>query len=124
MATTTATAAFSPTPSLDTSSRVEVSVARSPATGVTAVGVPITTTGPIPSDLGLDRQGLTGAGFTGKVGSTLALPRGDGPMIVAVGIGDADTVDASALRDAAAAYGRATRTHDHLGFLFNTAIAV
>src|SRR5262245_55722343 len=123
MATTTGSAAFSPTPSLATSSRVEVSVARSPA-GVTAVGVPITTNGPAPVDLGLDRQDLTVAGFTGKVGSTLALPRDDGPMIVAVGIGDEDEVDAAPLRHAAAAYARATRTHDHLGFLFNNAIGV
>src|SRR5262245_52538166 len=117
MATTTASAAFSPAPSLDASSRVEVSVARSSATGVTAVGIPITTTGPTPADLGFDRQRLSAAGFTGKVGSSLAIPRGGAPMIIAVGIGDADEVNAAALRDAAAAFGRATRTHDHLGFL-------
>src|SRR5262245_35143998 len=124
MATTTASAAFSPTPSLDTAARVEVSVARSPAAGVTAVGVTITTTGASPADLGFDRQRLTAAGFTGRLGSTLALPRGDGPMIVAVGIGDAAEANTAALRDAAAAYGRATRTHDHLGFHFNKTIAL
>ena len=124
MVTTIASAAFSPMPSLDASSRVEVSVARSSATGVTAVAVPVTTTGTTPADLGFDRKHLMTAGFTGKVGSTLALPRGGAPMIIAVGIGDADEVDAAALRDAAAAFGRATRTHHHLGFLFNNAIPV
>jgi leucyl aminopeptidase len=42
------------------------------------------------------------------------LPRPDGPTIVAVGIGDPAALDASRLRDAAAAFARAVGKHAHL----------
>jgi leucyl aminopeptidase len=45
-------------------------------------------------------------GFTGKVGQTLVVPAKDGPTLVAVGVGDDPTP--TSLRDAAAAFARAT----------------
>jgi leucyl aminopeptidase len=50
---------------------------------------------------------LTERGFEGKVGETLAIPADDGSTVIAVGVGDADAVDANALRRAAAAFARA-----------------
>ncbi len=69
---------------------------------------------PLPDDLGLGRDDLKRLGFEGKVGQILVVPRGDGPMLVAIGKGDADTVDAAGVRDAAAAFARAAEKHEHL----------
>lgn len=109
------------TPSLDPPSAVNVSVASSVPTSATAVVVPVAADGAPPSELGVDRAALTAAGFAGRLGQTLVLPRADGPTLVAVGIGDPARVDAARLRDAAASFTRASASHARLAIsLVNT----
>ena len=106
-------AAFDAVPSLEQLAEVAISVARAAPAGVDAVGVPVATDGNVPKSLGLDRATLAAAGFEGKVGQALLVPKADGPLLVAVGVGRAGKANASALRDAGAAFartaGRATR---------------
>ena len=109
------------TPSLDAASTVPVSVAASVPSDATALVVPVASEGAPPADLGLDRGALTAAGFVGKVGQTLLLPRPSGPTLVLVGIGDPARVDTAVLRDAAAAFTRAAAAHARLAIsLANT----
>ena len=53
-----------------------------------AVGVPVTTTGDVNPLLGLDREALASAGFEAGLGQTLLVPPANGPVLVAVGLGD------------------------------------
>ena len=109
------------TPSLDRSSAVAISVSSSVPTSATALVVPVAADGEPPRELGLSRAALEAAGFAGKAGQTLVVPRGEGPTLVAVGIGDAAKVNAAALRDAAATFTRASATHARLAInLANT----
>ena len=85
-----------------------ISTVRSIPKGVDAVGLAVGTSGSVPRQLGLTRSGMETLGFTGKVGQTLVVPAKDGPSFVAVGVGDQPT--ATTLRDAAAAFARATGT--------------
>ena len=78
------------------------------------VGVPVGVDGAGPRQLGLDRATMVAAGFDGRVSQTLVLPRPDGPTVVAVGIGNPAELDASKLRDAAAALACAVGKHAHL----------
>ncbi|MBG7606119.1 MAG: leucyl aminopeptidase [Actinobacteria bacterium] len=94
-------------------SSVDVSVARSAPKVATAVGLAVATKGSVPRQLGLNRTALETNGFEGKAGQTLAVPTRDG-VVVAVGIGDPDSLDANDLRSAAAAFGRAASKHSHL----------
>lgn len=82
-----------------------------PDDGATARGVTVGTTGDVPAELGFDRDALTRAGFTGAVGSTLALPSATGPTLIAVGVGDPATLTAATLRDVAASFARASASH-------------
>ncbi len=102
------------TPSLDAASATTISVSSSLPASVTAVAVPVAASGAIPSVLGLERPALAGAGFDGTAGQVLLLPRADGPTLIAIGLGDASQLDAAALRDAAAAFARASATHERL----------
>lgn len=72
-----------------------------------AVGVPVAAAGDVPPAVGAGREALARAGFTGACGTTLAVPAATDTLIVAVGVGAAD--DVNAVRTAAAAFGRATR---------------
>jgi leucyl aminopeptidase len=112
--TASAVAGINITPSIKRSAEVTVSVSKDVPTGVSSVGVAVGADGAVPPLLGLDRATLVASGFDGKVGQTLVLPRLDGPTVVAVGIGDPAELDASGLRDAAAAYARAAGKHGHL----------
>jgi leucyl aminopeptidase len=112
-ALTAAAATFDPTPSR-AAADVVVGTARAVPGDAGAVGIPVGLTGPVPRRIGLDRATLEAAGFHGKVGETLVVPRRDGPSVVAVGVGAADTLDATALRDAAAALARAAGNHRHV----------
>ncbi len=111
---TESVATFDPTPSVARAGDVVVSVSRSVPAAADAVGVPVGTKGPVPRQLGLDRASLTAAGFDGNVGQTLAVPRKGGGAVVAVGIGDPDTLTPAQLRDVAAAFARAAGTHASL----------
>ncbi len=82
-----------------------VSVARSAPPAADAIGLAVGTAGPVARQLGLNRAALESHGFTGAVGQTLAVPSREGPMFVAVGVGDDPS--ANQLRDAAAAFARA-----------------
>ncbi|MGH9214128.1 MAG: leucyl aminopeptidase [Acidimicrobiales bacterium] len=86
-----------------------------PATA-TAVGVAVGTSDDVSDELGLDRARLEAAGFDASVGATLVVPTQDGPMMVAVGVGDPAALDAAALRNAAAAFARAVSSHAALAF--------
>ena len=94
---------FNPTPSIERSGDVVVTVARAvPDTrrsGRRAGGGEGHRAPPARAGPGHAR----GLGFDGKVGQTLVVPRRDGPSVVAVGIGDPAALDAARLRDAAAA---------------------
>jgi len=107
-------ATFNPTPSIERSHDVVVSVGRSVPATADVVGVPVSTRGAVPRQLGLDRSTLAESGFDAKVGQTLVVPRRDGATLVAVGVGDPATLGASNLRDAAAAFARAAAKHGAL----------
>ncbi|GAA5230078.1 leucyl aminopeptidase [Arthrobacter cryoconiti] len=87
-----------------------------------AVGVLIGTEGDVPTELGLDRDALTRAGFTGAAGATLCLPQGSGPLLVAVGTGTGQGPEA--LRDAASAFTRATARFARIGLRVPTLGAI
>jgi leucyl aminopeptidase len=105
---------FNPTPSIERSHDVLVTVARTAPSTADAVGVPVGTKGPVPRQLGLDRATLAASGFDGRVGQTLVVPRREGATLVAVGIGDPDELTAAELRDGAAAFARAAAKHGAL----------
>ncbi|MBK9116065.1 MAG: leucyl aminopeptidase [Betaproteobacteria bacterium] len=105
---------FDPVPSLTQYAQVAVRVVRSAPPDADAVGIPVAEDGAVPKALGLDRATLAAAGFDGKVGQALLVPKADGPLLVAVGVGKANRADASALRDAAAAFARAAAKGTHL----------
>src|SRR5512134_338451 len=109
-----AVSSVNPVPSIAESARINVHVARAAPAGATAVGIPVGVEGPVPRTLGLDRAALATAGFEGKLGQTLLLPKSDGPTLVAIGVGDAAKIDVAKLRDAAAAFARAAARHTHL----------
>ena len=101
-------AEFHPAPSIGRADRLHVGVARSAPADADVVGYAVGERGAVPRQLGLDRATLTAAGFEGKVGQTLVVPRKDGPSVAAIGVGDPAGTTAAVLRDAAAAFGRAT----------------
>ena len=85
-----------------------ISTARSVPKSADAVGLAVAATGAVPRQLGVNRAGLTALGFAGNVGQTMVVPAKDGPTMIAVGIGDDPSI--SQLRDAAAAFARASGT--------------
>ena len=118
--------AFTPIPSVDRMAATSIDVAAAAPSGATAIGVPIATDGELPSAIGVGRDRLTAAGFDAQAGSTLVLPGADGATVIAVGVGNADALDANSVRNAAAAFARAAGAHERLAFdLSNTdAVAV
>lgn len=105
---------FTATPSLRTS--VQVAVVRELDEAVLeAIGVFVTTDGELPPGIDLDRAALGRVGFEAKPGSTLVLPGATGPLLVLVGVGAAAELGAAALRDAAAAFTRATARFARIG---------
>ncbi len=101
-------------PSIKHSAEVTIGVSKSIPSDAGCVGVPVGVDGAVPRQLGLDRATMISSGFDSKVGQTMVLPRSDGPTVVAVGVGDPAELDASRLRDAAAAFARAVSKHTHL----------
>ena len=78
------------------------------------IGIPVASGGDVPAELGVDRSGLEACGFTGAVGQALVLPSASGLPVIAVGVGDPKQLDASLLRDAAAALANAANKHANL----------
>ena len=85
------------------------------------MGALIAKVGDIPSALGVERAALTAAGFEAKLGEAMVIPRNDGPTIVVVGVGQRASVDVNSIRDAAAAFARATSGHANLAILLPVA---
>ncbi|MDQ3470114.1 MAG: leucyl aminopeptidase, partial [Actinomycetota bacterium] len=110
----TAVAAFHPAPSLASADDTSVTVARSVPTDAGAVGVAVGPKGAVPRQLGLDRATLVALGFEGKVGQTVVVPRRDRPVVVAVGTGEPTELTVASLRDAAAAFARATAKQERV----------
>lgn len=96
---------FTPIPSQVKPAQVRVVTELS---GLDAVGHLVPADGEVPAALGISRAGLAAAGFEGKVGTALVLPRDGGPELVAVGAGATGEVTAAVVRDMAAAFARAT----------------
>ncbi|MEU7819693.1 leucyl aminopeptidase [Catellatospora sp. NPDC049133] len=111
--TATATG-FDPVPSWTRVPEVAVVAAGDLDAGDAPRGVLVATSGAVPQALGVDRDALAGAGFTGGIGQALALPQPGGPALVAVGAGDPAKLDGDGLRDAAAAFARAVGTAGRL----------
>lgn len=109
---------FDPIPSRTRT--VEVAVLPSPdspprpGTSESALGIAVASSGEVPPVLGLSRDALAAAGFTGKVGQAFVLAQPKGAPLVAVGVGEAAELDAETLRDAAAAFARAVPDHGSL----------
>ncbi len=102
---------FDPIPS--TRRRVALSVASElpPVAEAAALAVPVAAGAEPPADLGTDAEHLRIAGFTGTAGQHLVIPGADGRALVALGIGDADSVDLTRVRDLAADFARAVPQH-------------
>ena len=105
---------FDPIPSTRHPARVEVAALKQAADQADALAVPVAAGAEPAAELGADLAGLRSAGFTGERGQTLVLPRTDGPVRVAVGIGDRDQLDATAVRDLAAEFAGAVPWHRNL----------
>ena len=100
-------AEFSATPSLDAVPEVAV-VTELGEQHLDAIGVLVTSDGSLPEGIDLDREAQSFAGFDAKPGTTLALPHASRPLIVLVGAGASGDLDLAGLRNAAAAFARAT----------------
>ena len=92
-------------------------LASDPPADAEAIGYTVYSDGPVPADLGLDRDALTRAGFDPKVGQALVIPTPSGPDLVAVGAGAAAELGTTALRDLAAAFTRATARRSRLALV-------
>lgn len=75
---------------------------------VEAVGYGVFSDGAVPDDVALSREALSRAGFDSKVGETLVLPQPDGPDLIVVGLGETEELAPGVLRDAGAAFARAS----------------
>src|SRR6187402_1259404 len=91
-------------------SSVSVSTVRSVPKSATAIGVGVGTKGAVPRIVGLSRSALELSGFTGAPGQTLVVPTATG-IVVALGLGEPDALDANGLRVAAASFARAASKH-------------
>lgn len=75
---------------------------------VEAIGYGVFTDAAVPDDVALSRDALRHAGFDSKVGETLVLPQPHGPDVVVVGLGETAALTPAILRDAGAAFARAS----------------
>lgn len=96
--------------------QTKVSVLAAPPRTATAVGILVRSAAKPPKLLGFSRDQLSVAGFTAEPASALAIPQAKGPTLVAVGLGNADSLDAARIRDAAAAFARTVSTQTKLAF--------
>ncbi|WP_173922584.1 leucyl aminopeptidase [Agromyces sp. Marseille-P2726] len=104
---------FSAIPSLDAVPFVSV-VGDLDASKLDTIALLVTSDGELPPGIALDRKQLARAGFEAEPGSTLVLPGGERPRVL-VGLGPSGELDVTALRDAAAAAGRATTRFSRVG---------
>lgn len=103
-----------PTPSVARQEARTVAVADAVPAATSVLGVPVLKGTAPPAAVGLDSARLEAAGFDASIGSTAVLPGDEGPVVVAVGLGEAGKLDVAGLRLAAAAFARAASTHAEL----------
>ena len=102
---------FDPVPSVGRIRAVEITVVDDVPGEADAVAFPVDARqARARRHLAPTRPASRSVGFDGSAGQT-HLIAGDGSVRVAVGVGDVASLDAAALRDAAAAFGRATYRH-------------
>ena len=111
---TESTHEFNPIPFREDLRDLAVGVASSAPENAEAIGVPVAKAGEIPGLLGKDRAALELLDFRGDAGQALCMPQADGPTVVAIGVGEPEALDAAKVRDAAAAFGRATARYSRL----------
>ncbi|RKG71197.1 leucyl aminopeptidase [Corallococcus sp. CA054B] len=108
-----AQAEFHPAPSIESPEETKLAVAATVPTDAGCVGTFVGADEEVKAP-GLDRAFLKAAGFEGKAGQTLLIPRSGGPPLVAVGLGARAQLDAGKLRDAAAAFARTVGHQKHV----------
>ena len=101
---------------LEPPTRATIAVVTAAAASAGAVGIPVFADGKTPKNLGVAREGLRAAGFSAELGAALAIPQAKGPLLIAVGLGQPSELDASRVRDAAAAFARSASAQVHLAF--------
>lgn len=114
MASHPARGEFDPVPSARSPISVSVVSTLPPIADAAALAVPVIEGAEPPGDLGTDAAHLAVAGFTAKSGQTLVIPGADGRALVALGVGDVDTVDLTRIRDLAAEFALAVPQHKTL----------
>ena len=102
---------FDPIPSARRQVEISVTSSLPSVEQAAALAVPVASGAEPPADLGTDAAHLRIAGFTGSAGEHLVVPGADGRALVALGIGDASTVDETRVRDLAADFARAVPQH-------------
>lgn len=103
-----------PVPSLRSTADVHVVEELPPVSEAAALAVPVVEGTRPPADLGTDWTQLAAVGFTGSDGQAVVLPGPGGRALVALGVGDPGTVDATRVRDLAADFARAVPQHTTL----------
>ena len=93
---------------------MKVTVERRAPRAATAFAVAVPAKGALPREVPVSRAQLSAMGFEGKPGQVATLPGRGASVVIAVGVGDARAMDASALRTAAAHVARAGASHAHL----------
>ncbi|WP_022889179.1 leucyl aminopeptidase [Agromyces italicus] len=107
---------FTPIPSLDRSDTVSVAVVDElDESSLEVIGVLVSSDGELPAGIDLDREALARSGFESKPGTTLVLPYGSGPLLVLVGVGPLAELGSNGLRDAGAAFARASAKFARIG---------
>ena len=106
---------YDPIPSHSRERATRISVTTEIDPSLDAVGFGVHSHGDAPAALGVDRDALTKAGFGGLLGETLLVTRPAGPVFVAVGLGAQADQSAHSLRDAAAAFARASSKCERVG---------
>jgi leucyl aminopeptidase len=102
---------YDPIPSARTAPTVEVT-SKTPETHT--IGYLLGEESDPPKDVGLDAAALEAGGFQGKVGQVIAFPDPDGTWVVLIGTGPVADLDVARLRDAGAAFARATQSRGQL----------
>jgi leucyl aminopeptidase len=100
-----------PVPSLRRRASVRVVDTLPAVAEASALAVPVAEGAAPPPDLRTDAAHLAVLDFTGAAHQTAVLPGEDGRALVALGIGDVATVDATRVRDLAASFARAVPGH-------------
>ena len=96
--------------------RTAFSVSKSVPAKVAAIVIPIASSGPIPSGVGLSRSQLAALGFEGRASQTHTLTPAAGKTAVRVlvGIGDVRDLNTSVLRNVAASAARASSRYESM----------